>query len=116
MGLSDKLLLVVVLSEQDAANTKDDCQDTAQKDKVKQHARGSEDIICTDTSGSPPRLVPVLHDIVVGAEVALTIPMWYVVVEASLVARRAGARRVLSTTGILTTGSFVLMGFLRGVF
>jgi hypothetical protein len=109
MGLSNKLLLVVVLPEQDAANTKDDGQDATQEDKVKQHARGSEDIICTDTSGSPPRLVPILHNIVVGAEVALAIPMRYVVVEASLVARGTGARSVLGTTGVLTTGSFMLM-------
>jgi hypothetical protein len=109
MSLSDKLLLVVVLSEQDAANTKDDCQDTTQEDKVEQHACGAEDVICTDTSGSPSRLVSVLHDIVVGAEVALAIPVWYVVVEASLVARRTGARSVLGTTSIRTAGSFVLM-------
>jgi hypothetical protein len=31
---SDKLLLIVPLSEQDAANTKDDGQDAAQEDKI----------------------------------------------------------------------------------
>ena len=106
---SSELLLVVVLPEQDAANTKDDGQDAAQEDKVEQHARVVEDIIRTDLTRSPPRLVSVLHDIVVGAEVALAIPVRYIVVEASLVARRTGAGCVLRTTAVRTAGSFVLM-------
>lgn len=106
---SDKLLLFVPLSEQDAANTKDDGQDAAQKDEVEQHACGPKNIICTDASGSSSRLVPVLHNIVVSAEVTLSIPMRYIVVEASLVARRTGAGCVLRTTAIRTAGSFMLM-------
>ena len=103
---SDELLLVVVLSEQDATNTKDDGQDATQQDKVEEHARAPKDIICTDATSSASCLVPVLHDIVVGTEVTLAIPVWYIVVKASLVARRTCTGCVLRTTGIRT---FVLM-------
>jgi hypothetical protein len=106
---SDKLLLVVGFSEQDAANTKDDCQDATQKDKVEQHTRSAEDIICTDTSGSPSRLVSILHDIIMSAEMTFAIPMRYIIVEASLIARRTGTRCILRTTSIRTSSSFMLM-------
>lgn len=95
--------------EQDATNTKDDGQDAAQEDKIEQHARVVEDIIRTDIDGSPPRLVSGLFDIVVGAEVAVAIPVRYIVVEASLVARGTSARCVLRTATIRAAGSFMLM-------
>ena len=109
VGHSSDQLLIIPLSEQDAANTKDDGQDTAQEDKIEQHACGPKNIICTNACGSSSRLVPVLHDIVVCAEVTLAIPMRYIVVEASLVAGRTGAGCVLRTTAIRTASSFMLM-------
>lgn len=106
---SSEFLLVITLLEQDAANTKDDGQDAAQEDKIEKHARVVEDVVRTDIDGSPPRLVPGLFDIVMCAEMAFAIPVRYVVVEASLVARGTSARCVLRTTTIRTAGCFMLM-------
>ena len=101
------LFLLVILSKQEATDTKNDCQNAAQEDKVDQHAR-PKDIVCGDSIGSPSGLVPILHDIVLSTQVTITIKVRYIVVEASLVPRRAGTRSVLGTRA----SSLVLMGAL----
>lgn len=106
------LLLVVILSKQEATDTKDDCQHATQKDEVDEHARAPKDIVCSDTVGSPSGLVSILHDTVLSAEMTLTIKVGYIVVEASLVSRGTSARCVVRTR----TSSLMLMRALRGVF
>jgi hypothetical protein len=99
------LLLVVILPEQETTDTKDDCQYATQEKEIDQHARGPKDVVCGDSIGSPSSLVSILHDIVVSAEVTVTIKVRYIVVEASLVSRRTGARCVMSARA----GSVMLM-------
>jgi hypothetical protein len=103
-----------ILPQQGATNAKDDGQDTAQEDEIEQHARTSEYVISTDVSRTPPGLVPILLNIIMSAEMALSIPMRDIVVGTGLIASWTGTWCVVrAATRSRSRSSFMLMRALR---